>query len=148
MKYELGKNTTKNLESILMSGKEESAALVKAVKSFIEITPIDFCILSTGGWRTAEQQNDIYKQSGDTSHCDGYKHISEHQKGLAVDLVPWINGKPSWGERSASFLAGAFKVHCNVIGLNVVSGADWGVSGGLKNNTFYDPCHFQIQERV
>jgi len=144
MRYRLGVNTTRNLESILQSGKAESALLVKAVKEFILDTPIDFCIIDNGGYRTAEQQKYLY--DNDTSRCDGYLTESEHQKGLAVDLVPWVNGRPTWDIRESFYLSGAFMCHCKRIGLHVTTGADWNGNGILKEDDSWDPCHFQIEE--
>ena len=143
MNYKLGKNTTKHLESLLRSGREESIDLVFAVKDFIKYTPIDFCVLESGGFRTAEQQNGYFKSGN--SKCDGYQKISEHQKGLAVDLIPWVNGKPSWKKKDCFYLAGAFMCYCEKRNLSITSGADWNRDGNLKDG--WDPCHMQIKEK-
>ena len=147
MKYTLGENTTKNLESILQSGKPSSALLVRAVKDFINDTPIDFCIIDNGGYRSAEMQNDLFMAGN--SKCDGIVNLSEHQKGLAVDLVPWVNGKATWrdgqGERKHSFyLAGAFLAYCKRLDIPITCGADWNSDGNLNDG--WDPCHMQIKE--
>lgn len=143
MKYELGKNTTRNLESILQSKKPESIILVRAVKDFINYTPIDFCIIDNGGYRTAELQNELFLAGN--SKCDGIKNLSEHQKGLAVDLVPWVNNRPTWETKHAFYLAGAFMSYCKRNGLHITSGADWNADGNIKEG-FLDPCHMQIKE--
>lgn len=144
MGYELGKNTTRNLESILQSGKDSSKVLVAAVKRFIDETPIDFCIIDNGGFRSAEMQNELF-QAGN-SKCDGYITLSEHQKGLAVDLVPWVNNAPSWDTKSCFYLAGAFMAYCKRVGIPVSSGADWNSDGNLKQDDSWDPCHMQIKD--
>jgi hypothetical protein len=143
MEYTLGKNTTKNLESILESGKESSKILVNAVKDFIHDTPIDFCIIGNGGYRTTEVQHELFLAGN--SKCDGIKNLSEHQKGLAVDLVPWISNKSSWDRDSCLYLAGAFMAYCNRMNIPITGGADWNGDGNLKE-AFFDPCHFQIKE--
>lgn len=143
MKYKLGKNTTRNLESILQSGKPESAILVRAVKDFINGSPIDFCIIKNGGYRTAELQHELFLDGN--SRCDGIKNLSEHQKGLAVDLVPWVNKKRSWDRDSCLYLAGAFMEYCNRMNIPITGGADWNKDGILKGDS-WDPCHFQIKE--
>lgn len=144
MKYKLGKNTTRNLESILQSGKSSSKILVNAVKDFINDTPIDFCIISNGGYRTAEMQNELFMAGN--SKCDGIVNLSEHQKGLAVDLVPWIDNKPSWHRESCFYLSGAFMAYCKRMGIPVTTGADWNGDGNLKTGDSWDPCHMQIKE--
>jgi len=142
MEYLLGKHTTKNLESILVSGKDASCVLVNAVKDFILFTPIDFCIRDTGGYRSAKLQNRLYLAGN--SKCDGYKKKSYHQSGLAVDLVPWVNKKATWDKTSCFYLAGAFMAFCIQMDLPITSGADWNRDGNLKDG--WDPCHFQIKQ--
>ena len=144
MKFQLGENTTRNLRSILQSGKPESVLLVRAVRDFIYDTPIDFCIIDNGGYRTAEMQNELFLAGN--SKCDGIINLSEHQKGLAVDLVPWVKGKPTWGTKEAFYLAGAFMAYCNRLKLPVTSGADWNRNGNFKEGDSWDPCHMQIKE--
>jgi len=143
MKYTLGKNTTDNLESILIADKAASCRLVDAVKDFIQYTPIDFCIIENGGYRSAALQNQLYKLGN--SKCDGYVNKSKHQSGLAVDLVPWVNGKASWDKKSAFYLAGAFLAYCKQRRIPVTCGADWNGDGVLLDDS-WDPCHMQIED--
>lgn len=51
-------------------------------------------VLSSGGKRTAEEQNAIFLQGH--SKCDGYNKKSYHQTGLAIDFVPYVDMKLSW----------------------------------------------------
>ena len=143
MKYTLGKNTTENLESILQSGKNGSVMLVRAVKDFINDTPMDFCIIENGGYRTAETQNELYAKGN--SQCDGYDKKSYHQSGLAVDLVPWVGKKRSWNRENCLYLAGAFMTYCKRMNIPITGGADWNGDGNLKGDS-WDPCHFQIKD--
>lgn len=143
MKYSLGKNTTKNLETILKSGKNGSTMLVRAVKDFINDTPMDFCIIENGGYRSAEMQHDLFLAGN--SKCDGYKNKSYHQTGLAVDLVPWVDKKQSWNRDNCLYLAGAFMAYCNRMKIPITGGADWNGDGNLKGDS-WDPCHFQIKD--
>lgn len=69
------------------------------VRRAIAITTQDFCVY--GGARTAEEQNALFKKG--VSQKDGYKSKSNHQitqdgYGHAVDLVPWVDGKPVWDD--------------------------------------------------
>ena len=149
MKYTLGKNTTRNLETILVTGKEASRILVEAIKGFIRYTPIDFCIIDNGGYRTAGLQHELFIAGN--SKCDGIVNLSEHQKGLAIDLVPWVYSKkhgkhiPYWGEKETFYLSGAFMSYCKEHSLPITTGADWNSDGNLRED-FSDPCHFQIKE--
>ena len=64
----------------------------------------DLSVLNTGGLRTAEMQHDIFLTGN--SECDGYKKKSYHQSGLAIDFVPYIDGKNTWSNGLA-FLTNA-----------------------------------------
>lgn len=64
--------------------------LIEAAQS----SPIEFQIPEDGGLRTPERQNELFKKG--VSKCDGYKNISEHQKGTAFDIFLMIDGKASW----------------------------------------------------
>ncbi len=141
MGYELGKNTKRNLYTILQSGNHLSSVLVKAVEEFIKVTPIDFCIISNGGYRTAEEQKVLFDKG--VSRCDGTTHKSNHQGGLAVDLVPWVDGSMTWEKAHAYYLSGAFIMFCIERGYNVTSGSDWNRDGNLKDG--WDPCHMEIK---
>ena len=113
--------------------------LKQAVRDFIHVTPIDFTVIENGAFRTAEQQNELFKKG--YSQLDGYKYRSRHQTGLAIDLVPWIDGKATWSKTSAHIIAKTFFYFCLGRGLNIRCGADWDMS--LKFND-WDPYHFEI----
>lgn len=144
MIFQIGENTEKNLRTLEQSGRPASMRLVQAVIDFIHYTPIDFCVIENGGYRTEEMQNSLFKKG--VSKCDGYKKKSFHQSGLAVDLVPWVNGNPTWDEKCCFFLSGAFMTYCKERRLPITSGSDWDGDGNLKEKDSWDPCHFQIKE--
>lgn len=60
---------------------------------------LDWGVGPDGGKRTAQRQNEIFKTGA--SKCDGYKDVSYHQSGLALDLVPYIDGKFTWNSEAA-----------------------------------------------
>lgn len=81
-----------------------SEARKKTVSTYLQITadrmlvcsPVDVSIPWMGGKRTAEEQKAIFNEGN--SRCDGFKTFSYHQKtddkdkGLALDLAPYISG--------------------------------------------------------
>ena len=85
--YVLGKQSKENI-------KEIHPILRGLVIETIKVTRQDFGIIKGGGFRTAELQNYYYKIG--TSTKDGYKKLSYHQSGLAVDLIPWNGKKYTW----------------------------------------------------
>lgn len=143
-KYNLHPTVIKVLHTLKQSNNPLSEELIEAVEEFIKYTPIDFTIVKNGAYRTAEEQNKLFKKVPKVTNCDGFMYKSYHQSGLAIDLVPWVEGKASWDEKHATGLAMAFKTFCNMEGVNIVSGADWDDDGNL-NESFYDPCHFEIR---
>lgn len=143
-KFKLYPSVIENLETLRKSGNPESEKLIIAVKKFINFTPIDFGIIKNGAFRTAEDQNEIFNSSPHVTNCDGFIKKSYHQSGLAVDLVPWVNGQYTWDEKHARALGAAFKTFCNMEGLKTVWGGDWEGDGEFEDIDF-DPCHHEIR---
>src|SRR3990172_11482048 len=89
----------------------------------------------TDGYRTAKQQNALYK-IGRTkpgkiiTNADGYIKLSNHQSGNAVDCCFLINGKPNWDDVPDSWWT-AYGALCIAVGLK------W----GIKINGWIDRTH-------
>ena len=79
--FKLGAASLKELEGV-------DSLLVSVVKLAITITEQDFTVYD--GIRTVKEQMTHVKNG--TSKTMQSKHLD----GLAVDLVPWVNGKPVW----------------------------------------------------
>lgn len=79
--FKFGKASLKELEGV-------KTELVLLSRRALELSTQDFCVYD--GLRTVKEQ-EAYVAKG-TSQTMNSKHL----KGLAVDLVPWINGKPTW----------------------------------------------------
>lgn len=81
MTFELGKASRKELAGV-------DARLVLVVETAIKLTRVDFTVHD--GIRTVEEQQRFVEL--------GYSKTmnSKHLLGRAVDLVPWIEGKPRW----------------------------------------------------
>jgi peptidoglycan L-alanyl-D-glutamate endopeptidase CwlK len=70
--------------------------LVKVITVAYDSTPIPFQVIC--GLRTVEEQQALYAQGRTkpgkiVTYDDGVTKVSNHQKGIAVDLYPVINGK-------------------------------------------------------
>lgn len=72
----------------------------------ITLTHVDFGHPSSSGFRTCEQQNQLFNQG--KSRCDGYTLKSKHQSGLALDFYAFADGKASWDETHLTIVAAAF----------------------------------------
>lgn len=95
--YSWGKRSAKYINTVNDIGQ-------KLAQKIISRVIYDLSVLNTGGLRTAEMQYDIFIAGN--SGCDGYKKKSYHQSGLAIDFVPYIDGKNTW-KNGLAFLTNA-----------------------------------------
>ena len=79
--------------------------LIEITELALLISTIDFGIPSTGGLRTAECQNDLYRDN--KSNCDGIVQLSKHQTGQALDFYAYVDGKASWDKHHLAMVAAA-----------------------------------------
>jgi len=75
--------------------------LIAIICDAVHKSPHDFGIAWMGGYRTAEQQNELYQQGRSKegkiiTNADGYKKKSFHQSGKAVDIVCYKDGSITW----------------------------------------------------
>ena len=99
-----------------------------AVCMAIKRTKQDFGILRKGGVRTDAEQKEMYAQ-GRTK--PGKKITwtlnSKHKEGNAVDLVAFVNGKPTWEGKYYNEIVEAMKSVIKDYDLNIDNGFDlWG----------------------
>ncbi len=99
-----------------------------AVCMAITRTKQDFGILRKGGVRTAADQEELYAQ-GRTK--PGKKITwtlnSKHKEGNAVDLVAFVDGKPTWEDTYYTEIVEAMKGVIKDYNLNIDNGFDlWG----------------------
>lgn len=85
--YKWGKSSVKNINTV-------NDVLQILAQKLILLSPYDLSVLNTGGLRTAEMQLEIFIAGH--SKCNGRDIKSYHQSGLAIDFVPYVNGKLSW----------------------------------------------------
>lgn len=94
----------------------------------------------TDTMRTAEEQNILYKRK--VTKCDGYTKKSNHQSGMAFDIVP---SKSLWNASNDEWLAinecieRCWKEFCKLKGINMSIG--WG--GQWKS--FVDKPHYEVK---
>lgn len=125
-KYRLSKTSLRNLDGV-------HPELIDVVKMAIQITKVDFGIPSTGGYRTASQQNELYRDK--KSQLDGFDKKSNHQTGNAVDVFAYVDGKASWDEHHLSMVACAMLEAASRLGVNLRWGGLW--------VSFVDMPHFE-----
>ena len=89
--FVFGKSSLKELEGV-------KTELVLLARRALELSTQDFCVYD--GLRTVKEQA-AHVKAGTSKTMQ-----SKHLQGLAIDLVPWINGKPTWD------WDGCYKIAC------------------------------------
>ena len=93
--------------------------LVRVTRRALELSVQDFCVFD--GIRTLKEQQQ-YVKDGKSKTMQ-----SKHLKGLAVDLVPWIGGKPVWDWDGCYKIACAMDTAATELGLahKITWGGAW-----------------------
>ena len=112
----------------------------------------DFCVFD--GRRTAEEQNKLFNDG--KSQCDGYKVLSYHQSGMAMDCVPVLQGKLTWDKSNSLVITGLLlAAFCEVVKENpeyskfrMRSGIDWNENRIYDiDNNFDDGFHVELRNK-
>lgn len=112
MAFKLGEKSLKELQGVKPS-------LVAVVKRAIEITKQDFAV--NDGLRTLEEQKRLLA-SGATKTL-----ASKHITGDAVDVVPFINGKPRWEWVPIYVVAEAMRAAAKELNIKITWGGCWDI---------------------
>ena len=106
----------------------------------IEKSQVDFGILKLGGMRTAEEQHKLFLEG--RSKVDGLVKPTTHQTGMAVDFVPYIDGRYTWDNHEAFHkINEAVMASWNEMGITeyqLVWGGNW--------KTFLDMPHYELRK--
>lgn len=96
--------------------------LVRVVERAIELTTQDFTVHD--GVRTLEEQKALVAR-GASKTMNSRHLIRSDGFGHAVDLVPWINGKPRWEWEPIFDIAFAMQTAARELGVNLRWGGVW-----------------------
>ena len=100
------------------------------------------------GHRTQEEQ--------DLAYANGYSHLrwpnSKHNSmpSMAVDVVPYGNGRLDWGKLQGSHFAGYVKGMADQLYMNgtihhrIRCGVDWDNDQDVDDTQFWDSAHFEL----
>lgn len=118
----------------------------------------DFGVLAGGGLRSASQQKELFAQ-GASKH-NGTKKKSHHQYGMALDLVPHINGSYTWVNKEAflNIAQSAFSIWGQLEdtqGLHLHWGGFWKINNRNKKGFLdlqeiqaWDLSHFELRSKA
>lgn len=121
MKFKLSQRSLSRLQGV-------DKRLVDVVKRAIEITEVDFGI--TEGLRTKERQEQLVAE-GKSQTMN-----SKHLRGMAVDVVAYIDGKVTWDKEHYHTIAKAFKQAAKELNVSIRWGGDF--------KSFFDGPHFEL----
>ena len=98
----------------------------------IKITTVDFSVFD--GVRSIKEQEELVK-NGASWTLDSY-----HLRGLAIDLVPWINGRNRWEEESCIHINNAIQIVTNAHGIDSI---EWGYDLWEKDMPHYQMTNYK-----
>lgn len=108
----------------------------------ITISIIDFGHGKYAGLRTPETQNQLFKDN--KSRADGYKNLSNHQSGKALDFYAYVNGRASWAPEYLAMVAAAHLQAASMLSYRI----KWGGLFRTKRNKLYgwDCPHLELMD--
>ena len=89
MAFKLSKSSNKNIKGI-------DKRLIKLIGRVLIKSDIDFGIPTSGGKRTAQEQNNLFHQRPKVTQLDGFKNKSYHQSGSAFDIFVYDEHGACW----------------------------------------------------
>ena len=131
MSFAFSKTSLANMEGV-------NKDLIMVFRVAIKDSPIDFGVPSTGGLRTADEQNLLFRNQ--KSKCDGYEKLSNHQSGNALDFYAYVDGKASWEKHHLAMVAGAILSTAKRLGVDL----KWGGTFGSSKFNGWDMPHFEL----
>lgn len=114
--FTLSENSKKNRAGV-------DSRLIEISDLAIKISYIDFGHGRYSGLRTAEEQNQLYKDG--KSKADGYNKLSNHQSGRALDFYTYVDGKVSYEPLHLAMVATAFLQAASILGYQLSWGGLW-----------------------
>lgn len=122
--------------------KGVDSRLVRLVELAIQRTPIDFGVGYLGGYRTSEEQNNLFVSG--YSKKDGYLKMSKHQTGEAVDLICFVGSDVVDDERMLWQVAGVMFSCASELGIKIRWGGNWANDNDPRDNNFRDLFHYEL----
>lgn len=138
----MGKFVFSSKSKARLSGVDPRLSLV--VCQALDMSDVDFAVIE--GLRTPARQKELYAK-GRTAPGPvvTWTLKSKHIDGLAVDLVPVVDGKLCWDKPELFKLIGvAMFAAAKQTGTRIRWGYDWDGDGKLQEKGEYDGPHFEL----
>ena len=91
--YKFGRSSKRNMKDVRPN-------LILLAERVLAKSPHDFGVPKYGGKRTAQEQNNLYHKRPKVTHLDGFKKISYHQSGNALDIFIYDEHGACWDCKS------------------------------------------------
>jgi peptidoglycan LD-endopeptidase CwlK len=140
MDFKLSRNSKKNIKGI-------DKRLIKLVNRVLAKSDIDFGIPNYGGFRTAQEQNNLFHKRPKVTQLDGFKRLSYHQSGKAFDIFVYDEHGACWDctEKYVA-LSKLFKAEYAMMQEEDIFSQDEKFTWGGDWTRFKDLPHFQIND--
>ena len=127
--------------------KDVDERLVILFKYALKRSPVDFGVAYMGGFRTGEEQHELYM--ADKSTKDGYLEKSKHQFGEALDFIPYIDGSHRIATKQYMkyylIVIGVLFACAAQLGIRIRSGYNWDRDEiWMDDQTFQDGGHIEL----
>lgn len=100
----------------------------------------DFDIRVVCGHRNEEKQNEAYESGRSKLQWPKSKHNT--YPSLAFDIIPWPEGYDDI--EKFYYMAGRAAQIADTLNISLRWGGDWDDDHDLKDQTFFDLCHFEL----
>jgi len=110
---------------------------------FQEVVKHFDCIILCGHRGEAEQNEAFENHFSQLKFPDS---LHNKQPSLAVDVAPYIGGRPILNDREAACIfAGRVLQQADILGTPIRWGGDWNGNGLTTDNKFQDLFHFELK---
>lgn len=141
MAFKLSRSSKKNIKGI-------DKRLIKLVERVLGKTEIDFGIPQYGGFRTPQEQNNLFHKRPKVTQLDGFKNKSYHQTGKAFDIFVYDEHGACWDcKLKYKKIADLFKEEYRLMQSEEIFEEEEIFTWGGDWIRFKDLPHFQISKK-
>ena len=138
MEYKLSRKSKKNIKGI-------DKRLIELINRSLAKSEIDFGIPSYGGFRTPQEQNNLFHRRPKVTQLDGFKRTSYHQSGKAFDIFVYDEHGACWDCKGKYVtLSKLFKQEFELMKQECIFNEEEKLEWGGDWIRFKDLPHFQL----
>ena len=142
-KFKLSRSSKSNLKGV-------NKSIIKLVERVILKTKHDFGIPRDGGFRTAQEQNNLFYKRPSVTTLDGFRKKSYHQSGMAFDIFLYDEHKACWAkdcQYKYKEISDLFKEEFDLMKEEGIFKENQFLGWGGDWIRFKDTPHFEVREK-